>query len=139
MGMARYVVDAVVLEGRSVRDVARAHGLSKTWIYEPAGHPALRQPPLPHRHRQSPQTQPVKLLIADRDIRVIDLNGQLIRELDTLPQPRLPAPHSHLSCPRSPETRVRDHPRLHNMRPEGIGPSACGLKDRCFWNPEESR
>ncbi len=34
MGMARYVVEAVVLEGRSVRDVARAHGLSKTWIYE---------------------------------------------------------------------------------------------------------
>lgn len=37
MGMARYVVDAVVLEGRSVRDVARAHGLSKTWIYELIG------------------------------------------------------------------------------------------------------
>jgi transposase InsO family protein len=34
MGMARYVVDAVVLEGRSVRDVARAHGISKTWVYE---------------------------------------------------------------------------------------------------------
>jgi transposase InsO family protein len=37
MGMARYVVDAVVLEGRSVREVARAHGLSKTWIYELVG------------------------------------------------------------------------------------------------------
>ena len=37
MAMARYVVDAVVLEGRSVRDVARAHGLSKTWIYELIG------------------------------------------------------------------------------------------------------
>jgi transposase InsO family protein len=37
MGMARYVVDAVLLEGRSVRDVARAHGLSKTWIYELIG------------------------------------------------------------------------------------------------------
>ena len=32
--MARYVVDAVVLEGRSAREVARAHGISKTWIYE---------------------------------------------------------------------------------------------------------
>jgi transposase InsO family protein len=32
--MARYVVDAVLLEGRSARDVARAHGISKTWIYE---------------------------------------------------------------------------------------------------------
>jgi transposase InsO family protein len=37
MGMARYVVDAVVVEGRSVREVARAHGLSKTWIYELIG------------------------------------------------------------------------------------------------------
>jgi transposase InsO family protein len=34
MGMGRYVVDAVLLEGRSAREVARAHGLSKTWIYE---------------------------------------------------------------------------------------------------------
>jgi transposase InsO family protein len=34
MGMARYVVDAVVLEGRSAREVARTHGISKTWIYE---------------------------------------------------------------------------------------------------------
>src|ERR1700680_3571305 len=34
MGMARYVVDAVLLEGRSAREVARAHGLSKSWIYE---------------------------------------------------------------------------------------------------------
>src|ERR1700751_428312 len=34
MGMARYVVDAVVSEGRSAREVARMHGISKTWIYE---------------------------------------------------------------------------------------------------------
>jgi transposase InsO family protein len=34
MGMARYVVDAVLVEGRSAREVARLHGISKTWIYE---------------------------------------------------------------------------------------------------------
>src|SRR5271168_1549689 len=34
MGMGRFVVDAVLLERRSVREVARAHGVSKTWIYE---------------------------------------------------------------------------------------------------------
>ncbi len=34
MGVGRYVVDAVLLEGRSAREVARAHGVSKTWIYE---------------------------------------------------------------------------------------------------------
>jgi transposase InsO family protein len=30
--LGRYVVDAVVLEGRSYRDVARAHGVSKSWV-----------------------------------------------------------------------------------------------------------
>jgi len=34
MGMGRYVVDAVLLEGRNAREVARAHGISKSWIYE---------------------------------------------------------------------------------------------------------
>jgi transposase InsO family protein len=34
MGMGRYVVDAVLLEGRSAREVAGAHGISKSWIYE---------------------------------------------------------------------------------------------------------
>jgi transposase InsO family protein len=33
-GLARYVVDAVLLEGRGAREVARAHGISKSWIYE---------------------------------------------------------------------------------------------------------
>ena len=32
MDLARYVVDAVVLEGRSCREVARAHGVSKSWV-----------------------------------------------------------------------------------------------------------
>ena len=32
MELARYVVDAVVVEGRSYREVARAHGVSKSWV-----------------------------------------------------------------------------------------------------------
>ncbi len=32
MDVARYVVDAVVLEGRSYRDVASSHGVSKSWV-----------------------------------------------------------------------------------------------------------
>lgn len=36
-GLARYVVDAVLLEGASAREVARAHGISKSWIYELIG------------------------------------------------------------------------------------------------------
>lgn len=34
MGVNRYVVEAVVLEGRSAREVARAHGVSKSWVSE---------------------------------------------------------------------------------------------------------
>lgn len=34
MRVNRYVVDAVVLEGRSVRAVAAAHGVSKSWVAE---------------------------------------------------------------------------------------------------------
>jgi transposase len=31
MDLARYVVEAVVLEGRSYREMALAHGVSKSW------------------------------------------------------------------------------------------------------------
>ena len=34
MDLAGYVIKAVVVEGRSVREVATAHGVSKTWLYE---------------------------------------------------------------------------------------------------------
>jgi transposase InsO family protein len=34
MGLGRYVVDAVVLEGRSPSELAKAHGISRSWIYE---------------------------------------------------------------------------------------------------------
>ena len=37
MDLARYVVDAVVLEGRSYREVARAHGVSKSWVGKVVG------------------------------------------------------------------------------------------------------
>ena len=61
MGLGRYVVDAVVLEGRSPTELARSHGISRTWIYElvkrfrAGGYPALeprsRRPrSCPHQH-----------------------------------------------------------------------------------------
>jgi transposase InsO family protein len=34
MGLARYVVDAVVLEGRSPTEIARRHGISRSWLYQ---------------------------------------------------------------------------------------------------------
>jgi transposase len=48
MGVERYVVDAVVLEGRSRRDVARSAGISKGWVdklverYRAGGYEALQ-------------------------------------------------------------------------------------------------
>ena len=47
MQLSRYVVDAVVLEGRSVREVASAHGISKSWVgelvrrFRRGGYPAI--------------------------------------------------------------------------------------------------
>ena len=47
MDLARYVVDAVVVEGRSYREVARAHGVSKSWVgklvgrFRAGGYPAI--------------------------------------------------------------------------------------------------
>jgi len=34
MGLGRYVVDAVLLEGRGVGEVANAHGISRYWLYK---------------------------------------------------------------------------------------------------------
>lgn len=70
MGMARYVVDAVLLEGRSAREVARVHGISKSWIYEliarfrAGGYEALE--PHSHRPRSCPhqmQAEVVKAIV----------------------------------------------------------------------------
>jgi len=66
MDVARYVVDAVVVEGRSCREVARAHGVSKSWVaklvsrYREGGYEALApRSKAPQRipHRVSPQLE----------------------------------------------------------------------------------
>ncbi len=65
MVLARYVVDAVVLEGRGVREVARAHGVSKTWVsvqlvrYREGGYEALG--PRSRRPHTRPNRTPVDL------------------------------------------------------------------------------
>ena len=58
MEMAAFLVQAVLVEKRSVREVAREHGVSKTWLYElvaryrEGGEEALR--PKSRRPRTSP-------------------------------------------------------------------------------------
>lgn len=72
MELARYVVDAVVLEGRSCREVARAHGVSKSWVaklvgrYREGGYEAIaprsRAPNrIPHRTPDELEDQIVAL------------------------------------------------------------------------------
>src|SRR2546421_4641701 len=79
MGMARYVVDAVLLEGRSAREVARAHGISKTWIYEliarfrAGGYEALE--PRSKRPRSCSHQTPDHVVQA-----IVALRGQLVSE-----------------------------------------------------------
>ena len=52
MDKARHLIEALVLEGRSVGELAAAHGVHRSWIYKL-----------------------LKLLIAHQQIRVIDLDG----------------------------------------------------------------
>jgi transposase InsO family protein len=68
MAMARYVVDAVLLEGRSVREIAAAHGISRSWIYEligrfrAGGYAALQE--RSHRPRRCPHETPPQVVEA---------------------------------------------------------------------------
>jgi transposase len=63
MELARYVVEAVLIEGRSYREVARAHGVSKSWVgklvarYQAGGEQAL-QPRSRAAHRIPHRTPP---------------------------------------------------------------------------------
>src|SRR5438309_627171 len=65
MDLAGYVINAVVLEKRSVREVAASHGISKTWLYEllaryrAGGEEGLR--PHSKRPRSSPTRVPAAL------------------------------------------------------------------------------
>lgn len=63
MALARYLVEAVVLEGRSITELTRSHGVSRFWIYKllarywEGGYPALE--PRSRRPRSCPhQTAP---------------------------------------------------------------------------------
>ncbi|MGH9044626.1 MAG: IS481 family transposase [Acidimicrobiales bacterium] len=79
MGLARYVVDAVVIDGRSMREVARAHGVSKSWVavllarYREGGYDALE----PRSRR--PRTVPTRTSDAVEDA-IVELRKRLGEE-----------------------------------------------------------
>jgi transposase InsO family protein len=74
--MARYVVDAVLSEGRGVREVAAAHGISRSWIYaligrfRAGGYEALE--PRSHRPRFCPHETPPAVVQ-----RIVELRREL--------------------------------------------------------------
>ena len=76
MDLARYVVEAVVREGRSYREVAVAHGVSKSWVakmvgrYREGGYEAL-QP-----HSKAPHRIPHRIG-SDIEDRIVLLRKQL--------------------------------------------------------------
>ena len=82
MDMARYLVAAVELEGRSVREVARQHGVSKTWLYELlARYREEGEAGLAPRSRR-PHSSPNKL--ADRfEDEIVSLRKQLSERAST--------------------------------------------------------
>jgi transposase InsO family protein len=93
MDLAGYVVRAVLVEGKAVREVAVAHGLSRSWVYEllaryrAGGDPGLI--PRSKRPRSSPSR--VSAVLEDE---VVELRKTLTEEgLDAGPQTL----HFHLS------------------------------------------
>lgn len=77
MALGRYMVDAVVLEGRSPIELARTHGISQSWIYEllaryrQGGYPALE--PRSRRPRSCPHQ-----LGAEVQAAILELRGELV-------------------------------------------------------------
>jgi transposase InsO family protein len=77
MDLARYVVEAVLVEGRSYREVARAHGVSKSWVakvvgrFREGGYEALA--PRSRAPSHIPHRTP-----ADVEERIVALRGELL-------------------------------------------------------------
>lgn len=102
MDLGRYLVDAVVLEGRSYREVARAHGVSKSLVgklvarYRAGGYDAIvPRSKAPHRipHRTPPEVEDrivalrKELADAGFDAGAQTIHSHLAAELDRVPSP----------------------------------------------------
>jgi transposase len=142
MALARYVVDPVVLEGRGVREVARTHGVSKTWVsvqlarYREGGYEAIG--PRSRRPHARPNRTPV------------DLEDEIVRLRKDLVDAGARTIHWHLSklrddCPSvstiwrvlsrrgfiTPEPKKR--PASSLIRFEAALPNECWQGDVTHW------
>jgi transposase InsO family protein len=146
MELARYVVEAVVLEGRSYREVARSHGISKSWVakvvgrFRAGGYPAIeprsRAPKrTPHRTPFEVEDQVVALRKELTDLGV-DAGAQTIHyHLETRGE-RIPSVSTIWRILRrrgfvTPQPHKR--PRSSFIRFEATLPNECWQSDVTHW------
>ncbi len=101
MGLGRYVVDAVLLEGQSPGDLARRHGISRSWVYRlltryrEGGYPALEpgsRRPHSCSHQVDPETQATILRLRQGLIDAgLDAGAQTIAHHLTPLVPKVPS------------------------------------------------
>jgi transposase InsO family protein len=146
MGLERYVVDAVVLEGRSPSEIARRHGISRSWLYRllaryrEGGYPALvPRSRRPHScsHRTPPQLEAAivalraELADAGYDAGPATIAHHLGRRFDAVPSPatvwRILRRHGLIT----PQPHKR--PRSSFVRFEAVLPNELWQADTTHW------
>jgi transposase InsO family protein len=150
--LARYVVDAVVVEGRSYREVAQAHGVSKSWVakvlsrYRQGGYAAIKpRSRSPHR---VPSRTPEAL--EDQIIRLrkhlaedgMDAGAQTIHYHLSLIQAAVPSVTTIWRVLKrrgfiTPQPHKR--PRSSWIRFEASLPNECWQSDMTHWTLTEGR
>jgi transposase InsO family protein len=146
MGLERYVVDAVVLEGRSPSEIARLHGISRSWLYRllgryrAGGYAALTpRSRRPHScsHRTPPEleaaivTLRAELADAGHDAGPATIAHHLGRRFDAVPSPatvwRILRRHGLIT----PQPHKR--PRSSFVRFEAVLPNELWQADTTHW------
>jgi transposase InsO family protein len=77
--LIRYVVKAVVLEGLSVREVAAAHGVSRSWVYECLARYRAEGDQGLHPRSRRPHSSPSRLAAEVQD-KIVALRKDLARQ-----------------------------------------------------------
>jgi transposase InsO family protein len=148
--ISRYLVDAVVLEGRSYREVARSHGVSKSWVgelvrrYRQGGYEALRagsRAPhrTPHKVPAPIENRIVELRkhLVDRgfDAGAATIQAYLRRERDQVPSISAVWRVLHRRGFITPQPHKR--PRSSWNRFEASLPNECWQSDVTYWHLAE--
>lgn len=147
MQLNRYLVDAVLLEKRSYRDVAAAHGVSKSWVeqvvarYRAGGYEALEprsRAPVRTPHKVAPAVEDriielrTELIRAGFDAGAATICAHLAREMD--PAPSVSAIHRVLRRRGVITPQPHKRPRSSWVRFEAQLPNECWQSDVTYWH-----